>query len=104
MSINLKKLSNIKNFYEIVPYYVNKGGKDGMAELAQQYKILAKMHRIKIPKVERLLEAHSAIKSETAPIPKCIKHLEQAALLLAATRCKQLTEQFVKMQMSRLSP
>lgn len=96
MSINLTKLSDLKIFYENVPYYINKGGQDGMAELAQHYKTLTKIHNIRIPKIVNLLEVHLNVKCRSTAAH--IKHLEHAAMLLASTRSEKLSDQIAKLQ------
>jgi hypothetical protein len=95
MGMQLSKLSDLRIFYKTVQYCIDKGGADGMSELAQHYKAIKKLHKIAIPTIERLLDSCSASQSPKSS-PKTIRHLELAALKLANKRSEQLTKQFLK--------
>ncbi len=99
MDMQLSKLSDLRVFYTTVQYCIDKGGADGMSELAQHYKAIKKLHRIAIPAIERLLDSCSASQSPKSS-PKTIRHLELAALKLANKRSEQLTKQFLKKKYS----
>lgn len=93
MSINLQKMQDLQFFYKNVSYYVNKGGHDGMAELAQQYQALVKIHQIKVPQITKLLEAHAELKLSDSASSKLIAKLERAVMRFARKRHDQLTAQ-----------
>lgn len=96
MSINFQKMQDLQFFYRNVPYYVNKGGQDGMAELAQQYEALVKVYQINVPQIKKLLKAHASLTLTNYTVTRLIARLEKAVMRFAQKQHVILTTQLAE--------